>query len=446
MASNQQLMADLVASVSYAGKRPDWRTLPDDDVEKVALRKDTPIESIIDQLDTQDLAIGFADGVQPVLRDAFMEGALDGHEAIDFPSTKDSLTFLNKQALKNAQERAAELVGMRWDEEGGEFLPNPNAAWAITETTRENLRKLVEQSVNEGWGATELRQHILDSESFSESRAQMIARTELASAYVNGEMDAWRDSGVVTGKEAVMADSHPQVDECDEAAEAGVIGLDEAFPSGDMNPPFHPNCLCDVLPVTAEKMAKAHDVSDEARDEKGQWTLGGDAPITQKDTSTAAHAALRSFENANSKEEIEHAQCALPDGAKLFDDEQLWGSANHVSFAPDEIQAMTGRNVVFTHNHPKDYSLSPADVRMAIHINASEMRAVHGDHAYVMARGPNGWPKEDDFNAASKSVYSELVDSTKAYSTEETRAYTRDSMRKLALVFEGRMTYSEVKR
>ena len=41
---------------------------------------------------------------------------------------------------------------------------------------------------------------------------------------------------------------------CVENAEAGTIGIDENFPSGDEAPPYHPNCFCTLVPVLGEDM------------------------------------------------------------------------------------------------------------------------------------------------------------------------------------------------
>lgn len=40
---------------------------------------------------------------------------------------------------------------------------------------------------------------------------------------------------------------------CDDAVDAGVIDIDEEFIPGYAFPPFHPNCICDVLPVLKEE-------------------------------------------------------------------------------------------------------------------------------------------------------------------------------------------------
>jgi len=37
-------------------------------------------------------------------------------------------------------------------------------------------------------------------------------------------------------------------DDCQENADASPIGIDDTFPSGDTEPPAHPNCMCSLAP------------------------------------------------------------------------------------------------------------------------------------------------------------------------------------------------------
>lgn len=150
-----------------------------------------------------------------------------------------------------AEDRAAELVGVKLV--NGNLVDNPNAELAITASTRQALRDLVGQALTEGWSPGRLSQEIEESSVFSEARADMIARTELQAAHQNGNLIGWRDSGVVEKKRWILADSHPQDDECNDNAEQGEIDIDDVFSSGDDAPPAHPNCLCDLVAVTTEE-------------------------------------------------------------------------------------------------------------------------------------------------------------------------------------------------
>jgi len=74
------------------------------------------------------------------------------------------------------------------------------------------------------------------------SRAQMVAVTELARAVSQASLDTYRRNGL-PGKEWLIASSGACAI-CEDNADAGVIPLDDAFPSGDDGPPGHPRCRC----------------------------------------------------------------------------------------------------------------------------------------------------------------------------------------------------------
>jgi hypothetical protein len=214
------------------------------------------VADILRDLDMQGYSIAVIDSLRADLLAAFEQGGIDGLNLVGIGNNKDIVRLVNDHAVKWARDRAADLVGMKWDEKTGTFIPNPRAEFSITETMREGLRLLTEDALTEGLSADDFKERILGSFFMSEARAEMIARTELANAHVQGNLDAWGESGVVTGKQSILADTHPFEDVCDDNEAAGVIPLGDPFPSGDMGPPYHPNCLCDVIPVVDEDALK----------------------------------------------------------------------------------------------------------------------------------------------------------------------------------------------
>lgn len=166
----------------------------------------------------------------------------------------DGITDLaNENAIAWADERAAELVGMKWDDAAEDYVPNPSAVWRIDDVTREGINDLVVQALDEGWSNDTLAENIRDSYLFSDARAETIARTETARADVQGNLIGYSASGVVIGKEWITADDEDVSSECQANAAQGVIGLEDSFVSGADAPPEHPNCRCDVLPVVGEE-------------------------------------------------------------------------------------------------------------------------------------------------------------------------------------------------
>jgi 2'-5' RNA ligase len=190
--------------------------------------------------DFDDLATG---AIPAALHDVYINA---GQKALDSLGVDDTsiVDLFNKRAADYARERGAELVGKRWVNDA--LVENPDARWAISQTTRDGLRDMIVKSYEDGKTPVQLAKQIEDSYLFSESRAEMIAFTETAKASVGGTLGAWQESGVVKGKAWQMSNDHDQDDECNDNEEAGVIGLDEDFPSGDDGPPAHPRCMCAV--------------------------------------------------------------------------------------------------------------------------------------------------------------------------------------------------------
>jgi SPP1 gp7 family putative phage head morphogenesis protein len=197
-----------------------------------------------------DLAEKLAGNPGDVTTDAPMAAIAKngGEEALVQISIGEADTFsvVNAQAVEWAQARAAEMVGMKWVD--GELIPNPNAIWQITESTRDMIKNVVLLAEQEGWGVEKLTKALIEDYAFSKARARMIARTEIAAADMAGSMIAYRASGVVTHKEWLTAAGCCEI--C-EALDGVTVALDEEFPDGAGDaPPLHPNCRCSVLPIT----------------------------------------------------------------------------------------------------------------------------------------------------------------------------------------------------
>ena len=150
-------------------------------------------------------------------------------------------------------------------------------ARSIADTTVEHIKDTITTALDEGVAIGELRNRIMDVPGWTDDgiyrRADMIARTESARAYVEGGIESWEKSGVVAGKEWLLA-----IGACDFCVAASKImnaelvklrdvprGLTKGsvldLGDGQMmrldysdigGPPLHPNCRCDVQPVLME--------------------------------------------------------------------------------------------------------------------------------------------------------------------------------------------------
>jgi hypothetical protein len=211
---------------------------------------DDRVESIMSELDFDGWVTLVVDG-EKILVHIVVDGSGEAVTQVGQKLSPAMLDQVNEAAVDWARERSAEMVGMKYAADGT-LAANPNAEWAITDSTRELLRTDVAKAIEEGMSPAELGDLLEESYTFSSDRADTIARTEIANADVQGSLIGYAESGVVEGKELILSDSHSDPDECDDAAAMGVVPLEDDF-SGLGDPPYHPNCECDVLPVLSEE-------------------------------------------------------------------------------------------------------------------------------------------------------------------------------------------------
>lgn len=183
-----------------------------------------------------------------LLRDAVISG---GHEALR-KIQLDPATFTTESPNVSATLRKF-----------GEQIKTQ-----IVGSSIDRIRATLAEGVAAGESTADLATRVREGGVFSASRAEMIARSESARAYGQGQIDAWKESGIVEGKQWLLA---PEACEFCEAAaaifEAKTIGLEEAFfKKGSMlrgsqggvltldyadvdAPALHPNCRCDLIAV-----------------------------------------------------------------------------------------------------------------------------------------------------------------------------------------------------
>jgi hypothetical protein len=144
--------------------------------------------------------------------------------------------LVNDAAVAWAKERAADLITA--DGKGG----------ALISSTRDLIRTSIADAVESGASSRQLAAVLRDSFAFSKSRAMTIARTEIAGAAAKGSMLLWINSGKVVGKRWLLGEKACII--CQANAAQGVIPLMQAFISGHMTTPGHPNCVCTISPIT----------------------------------------------------------------------------------------------------------------------------------------------------------------------------------------------------
>jgi SPP1 gp7 family putative phage head morphogenesis protein len=122
---------------------------------------------------------------------------------------------------------------------------------SMVETDQDHLSDLIVAGIDDGKGVPEISSAIKsDFVDYSANQATRITRTEVLRSANQSAVDAFKQSGVVEGKQWVIAGT---IDECAGydgeivTLDNGFYGSDSEFQDGD--PPLHPNCKCVVIPV-----------------------------------------------------------------------------------------------------------------------------------------------------------------------------------------------------
>ena len=178
------------------------------------------------------------------IRVALHGGAVEGAEEVKAEVLGvHPASVVSSPALDYAEKRAAEMIGMKLDAEGN-LIENPDAAWQVTDMVRQAIRKTVAEGLEKNWTPQQLAEVLRTDFAFSRVRARNIARTEIINAKGAGALEYLKANGNKTKRWS----EQDGCEVCTENADAGEIGIYEAFPSGHQAPGAHPGCRCRLLP------------------------------------------------------------------------------------------------------------------------------------------------------------------------------------------------------
>lgn len=118
----------------------------------------------------------------------------------------------------------------------------------INGTTMDRLGTVLARAVAKGWSPSEIKDEVADLIDADSERALTIAQTEISRAVTTASRQLYEESGV----ELVQWLVADPCDLCQENADVSPIGIGETFPSGDTEPPAHPNCVCDIAPYVTD--------------------------------------------------------------------------------------------------------------------------------------------------------------------------------------------------
>ena len=202
-----------------------------------------------------DVRAHLADAVkEAIVMTAKDVNSVMGTEIID----TDMIAHGNEVARMFADTRAAEMVGMKYV--AGVLVPNPDAQYQITATTRDMIRDILADAFSKETPLSEIIDQIQLAGPFSDYRAEMIARTEVKKAQIEGLKMMWQQTGLVNAYDWLLSSIDP-CEECQQIADDGPYSFDDPaspYPVDDS----HPNCMCSIA------SAELTDPTEEADNEK----------------------------------------------------------------------------------------------------------------------------------------------------------------------------------
>lgn len=173
-----------------------------------------------------------------IVNDLQATGAQAGDNLYDIPLGIQGTDAILQQLSK---EQVAGLVGKKIDLDGS-IVDNPNAAYNITETMRDDIVESIKTSLTLGETTQQATARVQKTIA-NPYRAQLIAQTESVNAYQQGLAEYARQAGAqfkqwtTAGATDICADNEAQ----------GAIPIDQDFISGDSEPTAHPNCRCGLI-------------------------------------------------------------------------------------------------------------------------------------------------------------------------------------------------------
>lgn len=236
-------------------------------VEQVEKRFQNKVEQFI--LDVKDEALKNYPEKQPK---QYSKALIDEEEylvkaQLDFtPLLKDIALISGNEAIDLIDEK---MQYFGFDYEATIKQNVKKFTESMLQTEQDKMVEIIKQGLDEGLSIPNIRRNMEDEfNNLSKVQSERIARTEVIRTSNEAAVDAWKESGVVEGKQWLTTEDGREDADCAELNGKIVWNLggdfyqkEGEFENGD--PPLHPNCRCVVLPVIdrdksfdAESLAK----------------------------------------------------------------------------------------------------------------------------------------------------------------------------------------------
>jgi len=188
------------------------------------------------------------DSLKPLYADGWVLGTVSGQYMLrDIEKApKADATVVDWETWKPGNQAAAALIKPK----GGlqNLLDRRNIVLdGITDTKLNRIGTVLGQALAAGITPKDVAV-MVDQVINDPQQALVIAQTEMSRAVSVASRDLYETSGVEQVEWLVAIGC----EDCQENADASPIGIDEVFPSGDTEPPAHPNCMCALAPYMVD--------------------------------------------------------------------------------------------------------------------------------------------------------------------------------------------------
>lgn len=131
-------------------------------------------------------------------------------------------------------------------EHAADMLSSDGSGGVLAQATRNMIRRTIAQVIDESEDEEALIHALRESYAFSDKRAALIARTEIANAQGAGSLIGAKEVGMQS-KEWLLSNDPDPCPLCVANAAQGWAPISDPFVSGAQHPLQHPNCRCDVI-------------------------------------------------------------------------------------------------------------------------------------------------------------------------------------------------------
>ncbi len=254
-------------------------------VERTLRREVDKIDTSLTALLGTGIAQSYAQGARPL--DQYLIQAV---RQVNLIETLDILKI--QRGFGDINTAAVEAFWAKT--KGGMILSD--RIWEQSQDARESIQNVLQAGIAQGRDVVEvardLTQYVKDgavtlAEDYPNMMARMgtrvpkdlcyeslrLARTEYSMAFQEGMYSRTRTNPAAEGIQWMLSDAHPEMDICDDLAEADLYNMGAGvYPVGQEPTHPHPNCLCYTIPVivsvdefTAQLQEWVHDPESQPR-------------------------------------------------------------------------------------------------------------------------------------------------------------------------------------